>query len=102
MGEIGPNAEYWKANIHVSSDPTSFKLDAGASVTVIRDKEHWLPKQNLEKPRQILRGPGGTKLPVKGTFKATLRFKDKHTEEIVYVMKNQSHSLLSRGACVTD
>ena len=100
LGEIGPNAEYWKANIHVNSNPTSFKLDTGASVTVISDKEHWLQKENLEKPRQFLRGPGGTKLPVKGTFKATLRFKDKQTEEIVYVIKNQSHSLLSRDACV--
>ena len=50
LGEIGSNAEYWKANVSVNDNSTSFKLDTGASVTVISDKEHWLQKQKLDKP----------------------------------------------------
>ena len=100
LGEIGSNAEYWKANVSVNDNSTSFKLDTGASVTVISDKEHWLQKQKLDKPCQFLRGPGGTKMPVKGTFRAILRSRDKNIEETVYVMENQPHSLLSRDACV--
>ena len=100
LGEIGSNAEYWKANVSVNDNSTSFKLDTGASVTVISDKEHWLQKQKLDKPCQFLRGPGGMKLPVKGTFRAILRFRDRIIEETVYAMENQPHSLLSRDACV--
>ena len=66
---------------------------------MISEKEHSLQKQNFDKPFKFLRGLGDTKSPIKGTCR-TLRSKEKDIEEIVYVMKNQPHSLLSRDACV--
>ena len=51
-------------------NPTSFKPDTVATITVTIKKELWLPKQNQENPRQFLQGPEGIKLLVKDTFQS--------------------------------
>lgn len=45
-------------------------------------------------------GPGGTRLPVTGSFLATIKYRQCKIQERVYVIKNQSSSLLGRRACV--
>ena len=86
-------------NVHVNKHNTRFKLDSGAKVTVISECEPWLSDVKLEKSGEILYGPGGTKLPVVGTFKASLAYKTKKMEETIYILKDQKSSLLSRDAC---
>ena len=94
------SAEYWRAKVDVNDNPTVFKLDTGAAVSVISDQEPWVHSQQLTKSKQGLRGPGGTNLPVVGTFEASLKYQDKETKETLNVLKNQPQSLLSRNACV--
>ena len=61
---------------------------------------YWLQSENLLTTKQTLRGPGGTLLPVMGVIKARLRHRNKSLDELVYVIRNQEYSLLSRRACV--
>ena len=101
LGEIAftSDKDYWSANVDVNSHSTRFKLDSGAKVTVISEKEPWLSNIKLTETEEILYGPGGMKLPVVGTFNAKLNYKDSSLDETIYVIENQKSSLLSREAC---
>ena len=67
---------------------------------MVSDRETWLQSENLLTTKQTLRGPGGTLLPVMGVIKARLRHRNESLDELVYVIRNQEYSLLSRRACV--
>ena len=79
---------------------TLFKLDTGAAVTVLSDNVEWLRSISLTETSHTLRGPGNIRLPVKGQFYATLKYGQTSITEPVYVLHNQTCSLLSRKACV--
>ena len=79
---------------------TLFKLDTGAAVTVLSDNVEWLRSISLTETSHTLRGPGNIRLPVKGQFHATLKYGQTSITEPVYVLHNQTCSLLSRKACV--
>ena len=93
-------ADFWTPIVKVDGHETHFKLDNGAAVSVVSDKEPWLKDHQLTKSQQILRGPGGTILSVVGTFRATLTYKERQISETVFVLKDQLYSLLSKKACV--
>ena len=76
-----------------------FKLDTGASVSVIACKQPILKRVKLVKSDKVLMGPGQATLDVLGQFTATISYKDVSTEEVLYVVDRQEHSLLSKGAC---
>ena len=76
-----------------------FKLDTCASVSVIACKEPVLKRVKLVKSDKVLMGPGQATLDVLGQFTATISYKDVSTEEVLYVVDRQEHSLLSKGAC---
>ena len=101
LGEVkyATDEDYWSANVHVNNHNTHFKLDSGAKITVISKCEPWLCNVKLEKSGEILYGPGGTKQPVIGTFKASLAYKTKKMEETIYIIKDQKSSLRSWEAC---
>ena len=66
LGSVDQDFEfdsYWTATLSVDGHPTVFKLDTGASVSVISSKEPWLQGQQLQPSRKILRGPGGSTRP---------------------------------------
>jgi hypothetical protein len=103
LGEIRDDnsVEHWTAEISVNDHPpTLFKLDTGATVSVVSDTVPWLDTEKLSTTKQILRGPGGTNLEVLGMLQASLRYKDRTITEPIYVIQNQPCSLLSRKACV--
>ena len=76
-----------------------FKLDTGASVSVVACKEPILKRVKLVKSDEFLMGPGQATLDVLGQFTATISYKDVSTEEVLHVVDRQEHSLLSKGAC---
>ena len=76
-----------------------FKLDTCAKVSVIARKEPVLKRVKLVKSDKVLMGPGQATLDVLGQFTATISYKDVSTEEVLYVVDRQEHSLLSKGAC---
>ncbi|XP_077863848.1 uncharacterized protein LOC144348251 [Saccoglossus kowalevskii] len=100
LGEVYGRDDYWSAEIKVNGHDTHFKLDTGATVSVISDKLPWLNEAKLSSTRQSFCGPAGTQLPVIGTFRATLVYRENKRSETVYVIKNQACSLLSRNMCV--
>ncbi|KAK7090521.1 hypothetical protein V1264_010305 [Littorina saxatilis] len=89
--------DYLSAQILVDNKPHIFKLDSGASVSVIG--ESWAETHKMHESKKQLRGPGNTKLTVLGTVQAQMQHKDKIITETLYVLKGQSSSLLSRTAC---
>ncbi|XP_067933332.1 uncharacterized protein [Watersipora subatra] len=89
----------WMAEVDVNGNKTKFKLDTGADGTIIGDQEAWLKDQQLEKSHVTLLGPGRKRLPVLGTLKARLTYKERSITETAYVIKDQPVSLLSRHAC---
>ena len=100
LGEISSNKDYWNADISVNGHNTRFKLDTGATVSVVSDNEPWLSGLTLISTSQSLRGPGNTPLPVLGMLNATLQYRHKQIRERVFIIKDQKCSLLSKTACV--
>ena len=49
LGYVGAkcDAEHWSAEIEVNGHDTKFKLDTGAGVSVVSDRETWLQSENL-------------------------------------------------------
>ncbi|XP_031574104.1 uncharacterized protein LOC116307918 [Actinia tenebrosa] len=99
LGEIKGGENSWIVQVGINN-VTRCKLDTGAAVSVVSDSLPWIKQQPLEPVRQSLMGPGGTRLTVVGSFLATIKYRQSKIQERVYVIKNQSCSLLSRQACV--
>ena len=99
--EIDDQGNCWAADITVNGHPTRFKLDTGASVSVLSDKTPWLNNCQLDRHPIKLREPGGIPLPVIGALKVTIRYQNREIVETVYVLRNQPTSLLSKAACVS-
>ena len=101
LGEINSvYTDYWTAQVEVNGHSTLFKLNTGAAVTVLSDSVHWLRDISLTETSHTFRGPGNIHLPVKGQFHATLQYGQTSITEPVFVLHNQTCSLLSRTACV--
>ena len=100
LGAIGDEDD-WTEKISVDGQETMFKLDTGASVSVLSDSTPWLKSTEIQECMQQLKGPGGTHLQVIGTLQATLTIADKSAREKLYVIRNQPISLLSRSACIS-
>ena len=102
LGKISTNKDYWTADISVDGHKTCFKLDTGATVSVVSDAEPWLAERKLHvnTTSQSLRGPGGSHLCVLDVLDATLQYRQGQIKEQLYVIKDQHCSLLSKRACV--
>ena len=90
--------ERWNVDVEVNGHLTKFKIDTGAAVSVINDKEPWLRNVTLNPHGRRLRAAGGIELQYKGTFEATFEYHGRSINETVYVLCNQPCSLLSRYA----
>lgn len=54
LGEICcSEANFWTAIVKVDGHETHFKLDTGAAVSIVSDKEPWLKDSQLTKSQQI-------------------------------------------------
>ena len=98
-GEISGSGQFWTAVVTVNDNPTRFKLDSGAAVTVLSDTTPWLDVDKLLSTTQLLKGPGGSDLNVMGSIPVKMTCGGKRIQETVYVLKNQAHSLLSKQSC---
>ncbi|XP_064470256.1 uncharacterized protein LOC135385008 [Ornithodoros turicata] len=69
-----------------------FKIDSGAEVTVVPEDLPWVPE--LLDPEDVsLTGPGGQALQIRGSFSATLTWKDRTAQQRVYVLSSLSTPL---------
>lgn len=95
-GHKGP----WIATISVDEQPTKFKLDSGADVTVIPTSTHHDPKpqENLKPSSKILLGPCNYKMDCIGKFTAKFSTHNMMVKEDIYVVKGLERPLLGREA----
>lgn len=100
LGHIQDETEQeWTVKIKVNGQPTPFKLDTGAAVSVIGENAS-VDTKNLQPTKINLKAVGGGKLDVLGYLTGILEYKGKTIEERLYVVNRQTTSLLSRSACV--
>jgi hypothetical protein len=101
LGTVGEQDADWMESIKVNGFDTPFKLDTGAAVSILSDATPWLNIADVDTQdnKQVLKGPGGTLLKVIGTMQCCLQVNNKSCQEKLYIMPNQSCSLLSRNAC---
>ena len=85
LGEIKGGENSWIVQVGINDNVTRCKLDTGASVSVVSDALPWLKNQPLETVKQTLMGPGGTRLPVIGSFLAKIKYRQSQIQERVYV-----------------
>ncbi|XP_046409071.1 uncharacterized protein LOC124173951 [Ischnura elegans] len=94
---ISMGGEPWRVPLVINKQKISFKVDTGADVTVIGtklfEKFHGI---RLENANSFLSGPTRSRLPAKGKFKITLRWKNREYEDEIYVVPEDA--LLGRPA----
>ena len=91
----------WSADVKINGEPHSFKLDTGASVSVLDEDWARSHQVKLQKTSKGLKGLEETRLTVLGCIEAELEYNGKSMKEILFVIKGQHHALLSRTACTT-
>ena len=100
LGEVKNDPNFWKVNLNVNGHSTLFKIDTSAAFSVLSDKPPWIREVQLEPSDRVLHGPGDMLLNVRGMINSNLQYQNKHCHEQIYILENQSMSLLSRNACV--
>ena len=91
-----------RLNVGPSRVPIQFKIDTGSAVVVLPLK-HFRAlnlKTPLEEPDSRLTSYSGNTLQVKGMVKLTLRYKDKITEQMCYIVDGNASPLLSLQASI--
>ncbi|XP_069125619.1 uncharacterized protein [Argopecten irradians] len=89
----------WITNIKIKNVDIPFKIDTGADVTVISEREHQkMYNVKLSKSTKNLHGPGNSKLCVLGKFHCEIESRDKISVEEIFVVKGLSQALLGRPA----
>jgi len=88
----------WTATILVGGKPTLFKLDTGAEVTAVSDNFFRTCTAQLQKPSQLLYGPGRYPIQVMGQFTVTLQYKDRSSQQTIFVIKGLKTNLLGLPA----
>ena len=89
--------DYWTAHILVNNRPIKFKLDTGATVSVIG--EDMTGHHKVYKTNKRLKGAGNNDLKVMGYINATLTYKENEIQEKLFILKDQKYPLLGRLAC---
>ena len=69
--------EYWKAKVEVNSTKLQFKIDTGAEVTAMSEKDYrGLGKVNLQPTSKILYGPSHHTLKTIGQFRKSQMWRE--------------------------
>ena len=83
----------WTVTILVGGKPTLFKLDTGAEVTAVSDKFFRTCTAQLQKPSQLLYGPGCYPIQVMEQFTETLQYKDRLSQQTMFVVRGLKTNL---------
>ena len=89
----------WITHVRVDGVEVKFKVDSGADVTVISEKDlQRFPGVKLVNSTKVLCGPGNSKLDVLGKFQCTMETDKYYSVQDVYVVRGLSLALLGRPA----
>lgn len=87
----------WRINLSMNGKAQVFKIDTGADVTVLPEKE--VPKNVVLQPvKKKLFGPSRKQIRVVEKFAATLQHNDKIVVQDIYVIRGLEEPLLGRPA----
>ena len=87
--------EYWKARIEVNGTKLQFKVDTGAEVTAMSEKDYQgLRKVNLQPTSKILYGPSHHTLKTIGQFRGKVKYGEKQSEQLIFVVRGLKTNLL--------
>ena len=98
---MSPCESSWTATIQLDDHLVLFKMDTGAEVTAISEREFQsLQLKQLEKPNRLLLGPTCQCQPINviGQFRGTLSHKEKATQETIFVIRGLKTNLLGLPA----
>lgn len=105
LGTIGDSSEIntaieWTVPIRYKNDVINFKIDSGADHTVIPTSIRMSIFKNAEvmKPDKKLCGPDGSSLKLRGKLCEEIRYGNKTTKEVIYVIDGLQHCLLGKPA----
>ena len=91
----------WYIDLDVNGDPTNFKIDSGADVTVISQKIYRrMPNRPHLKPSKVVLNSPGGQLSNLGQFVARTLYKGEKFHYLIQVVKGTTTSLLGRGPCI--
>ena len=89
----------WSVNIRLQGKEIVFKMDTGAEVTVISEKEYrTLERTKLEKPSRVLYRPVRQPLEVLGQFSERLTYGEHSHSEDIFVVHDLHNNLLGLTA----
>ena len=99
---VKENRVVWTADILLGQQAVEFKIDTGAEVTAISQETFCSlqKKESLRKFSKALYGPGNKRLTVLGQFNATLQYKQRSTQQEVFVVKGLKNDLLGLPAFI--
>ena len=87
--------EYWKARVEVNGTKLQFKIDTGAGVTAMSEKNYWgLGKVNLQPTSKTLYGPSQHTLKTNGQFMGKVKYGEKQSEQLIFVLRRLKTNLL--------
>ena len=99
LGAVESGQSSWKIELLVHGHPISFKLDTGAEVTAIAEKDYYTLGAIPLKPSTLaLYGPAQQSLNVKGQFKGKLTLGQKTSIQTIYVIRGLKTNLLGLPA----
>ena len=84
----------WICHIKLNDILTPFKIDTGAKVSAISEETFHSLNSELNKSSKALQGPERKPLNALGSVKVLLNYKDRYTDQQVYVIKGLNHNLL--------
>ena len=91
--------EYWKARIEINGTKLQFKVDTGAEVTAMSEKDYrGLRKVNLQPTSKILYGPSYHTLKTIGQFMGKVKYGKKQSEQLIFVVRGLKTNLLGLPA----
>lgn len=98
----GKKPAKWKKTLKVNGKDLTFKLDTGAEATAISSAAYSEGLHGpLTKADIPLCGPSNEPLQVRGQFKAVIKYKDRTTRQLVYMVEKLATPLLGLPA-ITD
>ena len=84
----------WMVQVTLDGVPVVFKIDSGADVTVIPESMFGNITTKLQPTGARLRGPGDNVLRVRGKFTARLQYRQRSSQQEVYVVRDVERALL--------
>ena len=87
----------WMVQVTLDGVPVVF-IDTGADVTVITESMFGNITTKLQPTGARLRGPGDNMLRVRGKFTARLQYRQRSSQQEVYVVRDVERALLGRPA----